>query len=59
VEESQQALWIEATMSRLNFGEVASVIWGLQRMSPAAAKAEEEIRKLIGYLQTNSQYINY
>lgn len=58
-EQNQQAVWIEATMSRLNFGEVASVIWGLQRMSPASLEAEEEIRKLIGYLQTNSHRINY
>jgi len=58
-EQNQQALWIEATMSRLNFGEVASVLWGLQRMSPASMEAEEEIRKLIGYLQTNSHRINY
>jgi hypothetical protein len=58
-EQNQQAVWIEATMSRLNFGEVASVIWGLQRMSPASMEAEEEIRKLIGYLQTNSHRINY
>jgi hypothetical protein len=58
-EQNQQALWIEATMSRLNFGEVASVLWGLQRMSPASRKAEEAIRKLIGYLQTHAHRINY
>lgn len=58
-EQTQQAGWIEATRARLNFGEVASVIWGLQRMSPASPEAEEEIRKLIGYLQTNSHRINY
>jgi hypothetical protein len=58
-EQHQQAGWIEATMARLNFGEVASVIWGLQRMSPPSPEAEEEIRKLIGYLQTNSHRINY
>ena len=58
-EQHQQAVWIEATMARLNFGEVASVIWGLQRMSPASLEAAEEIRKLIGYLQTNSHRINY
>jgi hypothetical protein len=58
-EQHQQAGWIEATMARLNFGEVASVIGGLQRMSPASADAAEEIRKLIGYLQTNSHRINY
>lgn len=54
-----QAEWIEATRARLNFGEVASVIWGLQRMAPRSPEAEEEIRKLVGYLQTNAHRINY
>jgi hypothetical protein len=58
-EPNQQAEGIEATRARLNFGEVASVIWGRQRMAPASPEAEEEIRKLSGYLQTNSQRIHY
>jgi hypothetical protein len=58
-EQNPQALWIEATMARLNCGEVASVIWGLQRMAPASVAAEDEIRKLIGYLHTNAHRINY
>jgi hypothetical protein len=58
-EQNQQALWIEATMARLHVGEVASVIWGLQRMAPASVEAEDEIRKLIGYLQANAHRINY
>jgi hypothetical protein len=58
-DQNQQASWIEATMARLNFGEVASVIWGLQRMVPASLEAEAEIRKLIGYLQTHAHRINY
>ncbi len=58
-DQNQQALWIESTMARLNFGEVESVIWGLQRMKPASGDAEEEIRKLIGYLKNNSHRINY
>ena len=57
--QNQQAGWIEATMARLNFGEVASVIWGLQRMAPASVEAEAEIRKLIGYLRTNAHRISY
>lgn len=56
---NQQALWIESTMARLNFGDVESVIWGLQRMRPTSAEDEEEIRKLIGYLKNNSHRINY
>lgn len=58
-EEPPQAEWVEATMARLNFGEVASVIWGLQRMAPRSPEAEAEIRKLIGYLQTHAHRINY
>ncbi|MEA2627522.1 MAG: hypothetical protein QOD06_3567 [Candidatus Binatota bacterium] len=58
-EPHQQAGWIEATMTRLNFGEVASVLWGLHRMTPASTDAAEEIRKLIGYLHTNAHRINY
>jgi hypothetical protein len=58
-EQNSQAGWIEATMARLNFGEVARVIWGLQRMAPTSLQAEDEIRKLIGYLQTNAPRINY
>jgi hypothetical protein len=58
-EQTQHAVWIDAAMARLNFGEVASVIGGLQRMSPTSLEAEEETRKLIGYLQTNSHRINY
>ena len=55
----QQVLWIEAVMARLNYGEVGSVIWGLQRMKPASAAAAEEIRKLIGYLKNNAHRIDY
>jgi hypothetical protein len=58
-EQNQQALWIEATMARLHMGEVASVIWGLQRMAPVSPVAEDEIRKLIDYLQANAHRINY
>ncbi len=51
-DQNAQALWIESTLARLNFGEVESVIWGLQRMKPSSPEVEEEIRKLIGYLRT-------
>jgi hypothetical protein len=57
-DQNQQALWIESTRMRLNFGEVESVIWGLHRMKPASPEAEEKIRKLIGYLKNNAYRIN-
>lgn len=55
----QQVLWIESAMARLYFGEVESVIWGLQRMKPTSEEAAEEIRKLIGYLKNNAHRIDY
>lgn len=57
-DQNQQALGIAATMARLNFGEVESLIWGRQRLQPASAEAQEEIGKLIGYLQNNSHRSN-
>jgi protein-arginine kinase activator protein McsA len=58
-EQNQQALWIESTMAKLNFGEVESVVAGLQRMKAINLQAEDEIRKLISYLKTNSHRIDY
>jgi hypothetical protein len=58
-DEFEQVLWIESVMARLNFGEVESVIWGLQRMKPTSAEAAEEIRQLIGYLKNNAHRIDY
>lgn len=58
-DDYQQVLWIESALARLYFGEVESVIWGLQRMNPASAEATEEIRKLIGYLKNNAHRIDY
>ncbi len=58
-DEYQQVLWIESAMARLYFGEVESVIWGLQRMNPSCDLAAEEKRKLIGYLKNNAHRIDY
>lgn len=58
-DDYQQVLWIESVMARLNFGEVESVIWGLQRMKPASDEAAEEMRQLIGYLKNNAHRIDY
>lgn len=58
-DEFEQVLWIESAMARLNFGEVESVIWGLQRMKASSKEAEEEIRKLIEYLKNNAHRIDY
>jgi hypothetical protein len=59
-EQPEQALeWVEATMARLFAGEVASVIWGLQRMRPASGQATAAIDDLLVYLQNNHARINY
>jgi hypothetical protein len=59
-DRSEQALeWVEATMARLFAGEVAGVIWGLQRMQPASAQATAAIDDLLVYLQHNQARINY
>ena len=59
-EQSSKCLeWVESTITRLFYAEVDNVIWGLQRMKPQDSLAEEEIRKLIGYLQNNREKIHY
>jgi hypothetical protein len=59
-EESLQALqWVESTICRLFFAEISNVITGLRRMQPKDGEAEEEIRKLIGYLDHNRDRVHY
>lgn len=58
-DEERQAVWIESTMARLFFGDVESVIWGLQRMQPPSEDANKAIDSLIGYLRNNAHRIDY
>ena len=58
-ETERQALWIESTMARLYFGDVESVIWGLQRMKAPSEPAGDAIEGLIGYLRNNAHRIDY
>src|SRR5215475_152471 len=58
-DEYNQALWIESVMARLNYGDVESVIWGLQRMTPPSTEAADKVNELIGYLKNNAHRINY
>lgn len=51
--------WVEASMSNLYYGEVTRVIGGLKRMQPKNKESEEQIRKLIGYLNNNAHRIDY
>jgi hypothetical protein len=56
---ARQQEWCEAALARLFWGEVHGVIWGLQRMKPTDAYAEEEIGKLIRYLQRHEERLDY
>jgi len=51
--------WAESTMSRLFHHEVKQVIGGLKRMQTERQDVKEQIRRLIGYLQNNSNRIHY
>lgn len=51
--------WVEATMARLFWGEIAGVIWGLQRMQPCNQEAATQIKKGLGYLENNKERMDY
>jgi hypothetical protein len=51
--------WVEATLTKLYYGEVNQVIGGLRQMNPVNNDAKEQIRKLISYLENNDQRIDY
>lgn len=58
-DDERAALWIESTITRLYFGEVESVIWGLQRMQTPNATVDAAVESLIGYLRNNAHRIDY
>jgi hypothetical protein len=51
--------WVEATLIRLCMANVKTVLAGLSRMRPTNSEAQEEIRKLTGYLENNCHRIRY
>jgi hypothetical protein len=57
--QERQCEWYEAALARLFWGEVANVMWGLQRMKPGDVPAAEEITKLIAYLQRHQERLDY
>jgi hypothetical protein len=58
-EDVRSLEWVESAICRLYFSEVDNVIAGLRRMKPKNLEAEEEIRKLISYLDHNGDRIHY
>lgn len=55
----RQHEWLEATLARLFSDQAHGVIWGLQRMQSADAQTEQEIGKLVGYLQEHLERVRY
>jgi hypothetical protein len=51
--------WVEAALSWLSLDQPGLVIAWLQDMKPANAGAQEEIRKLVGYLDHNRERLGY
>jgi hypothetical protein len=51
--------WLEATLARLFCDEGSGVVWGLQRMKPVSAPAEEAIGKALGYLEKRLHQVDY
>lgn len=52
-------VWVEAALARLSMGHVSHVIGGLRRTQPASPEAALEIDKLVGYLDTHRDRLNY
>src|SRR5688572_7881825 len=51
--------WAEATLRRLDHGEVGQVIGGLKRMGRRSAQADHEIIKLIDYVHEHRYRTTY
>lgn len=51
--------WLEATMARLFCNEGAGVIWGLQRMKPVSAEAEQAIQRALTYFTPRLEQVTY
>jgi hypothetical protein len=58
-DEEQAAEWAEATFARLHLGRLGAVIAGLKRMNGRTTEAQQEIRKLIAYLEKNRVRLVY
>ena len=56
-EKAQQ--WAEATLARLSLDKASDVIGGLKRMLPKDCAAQEEIQKLIRYIENNRHRLGY
>jgi hypothetical protein len=58
-DDEQATEWAEATLARLHLGRIATVLAALKRMNGRNAEAQQEIRKLITYLDKNRDRIPY
>ena len=58
-EGARAAHWLEATSARLFCGEATGVVWGLQRMRPVSAAAEEAIGQARTYLEKRLHQVDF
>lgn len=58
-EGARAAHWLEATLARLFCGEATGVVWGLQRMQPVSAEAEEAIARARTYLEKRLHQVDF
>ena len=58
-DEEKAVEWAEATLARLHLGRLGAVIAGLKRMKGRTTEAEQDIRKLIAYLEKNRLRLAY
>lgn len=51
--------WVEATLSRLFLNKADHIIAGIKRMKPQSDEAEEQIAKVVRYLEERKDMVNY
>ena len=51
--------WAEARISELDSGDIETLLGNLARLRPSTATGKDEVRKTIGYFQTNAPRMRY
>jgi hypothetical protein len=51
--------WIQRCLDRLDKGDIEGILWSMRRLRPKQEQAEEEVRKAIGYFETNKDRMRY
>ena len=51
--------WTQRCLDRLDEGDVEGILWSMRRLRPKQEQAREEVRKAIGYFETNKDRMRY